>query len=120
MTKLIAMAVPILPGQTEHWHRFLNTLKGEKLNEYKSNREKLGVRERVFFQQTPMGDIALVTLEGNDPEAAFKRFGEGSDAFARWFIDEVKAIHGLDLASPPQGALPDLLVDSGEISVSAY
>lgn len=42
MTKLIAMAVPILLGQTDHWQRFLNILKGEKSNEYKASREKLG------------------------------------------------------------------------------
>ncbi|HEY3369328.1 MAG TPA: hypothetical protein VGK10_00690 [Prolixibacteraceae bacterium] len=120
MNKLIAMAVPILPGQTDHWHRFLDTLKGDRLNEFKANREKLGVRERVFFQQTPQGDMAIVTLEGNDPEAAFKRFAEGNDAFTRWFVDEVKAIHGFDLSSPPQGAMPELYVDSGEVGVSAY
>lgn len=120
MTKLLAMAVPILPGQTEHWHRFLNTLKGERSKEYKASRERLGVRERVFFQPTPQGDMVVVTLEGNDPEAAFSRFAEGNDAFAKWFVDEVKAIHGFDLASLPKGGIPELCVDSGEISVSAY
>ena len=44
-----------------------------------------GVREHVYFQQTPMGDLTILTLEGNDPEAAFKRFGVGNDAFTKWF-----------------------------------
>jgi len=114
------MAVPILPGQTDHWHRFVNTLKGEKFNEYRDSRAKLGVRERAFLQQTPQGDLVIVTLEGNDPQAVFAKFAEGRDTFTRWFLDEVKAIHGLDLASPPPGTMSELLVDSGEVSVSTY
>ena len=114
------MAVPILPGQTEHWHRFMNALQGEKSREYRASREKLGVRERAFLQQTPQGDMVIVTLEGNEPEAALARFGQGNDAFTKWFVDEVKAIHALDLTSPPQGPMPQLLIDSGEVHVSAY
>ena len=120
MTKLIAMAVPILPGQTERWQRFVDALTGEKSNEYKASRARLGVRERVFFQQTPQGDLVLVTLEGNDPEAAFSRFAEANDTFTQWFLKEVKAIHGLDLAAPPPGPMPELFCDSGEIKVSVY
>lgn len=120
MTKLVAMAVPILPGQTERWHNFLNTLQNERLNEFKESREKLGVRERVFFQHIPQGDFAIVTLEGNDPQDSFARFGQGNDSFTKWFVNEVKAIHGFDLASPPQGIIPEQLVDSGEIHISAY
>lgn len=120
MTKLIAMAVPILPGQTEHWHNFINILQTERLNEYKESREKLAVHERVFFQHLPQGDFAIVTMEGNDPLGAFARFGQGTDSFTKWFVNEVKAIHGLDLTSPPQGAIPEQLVDVGEMHISAY
>jgi hypothetical protein len=120
MTRLFAMAVPILPGQTDHWRRFVNTLQGERSNEYKASREKLGVRERAFLQQSPQGDMVIVTLEGNEPEAALAKFAEGRDAFTKWFIDEVKAIHALDLTSPPPGGMPQLYADSGEVNVSAY
>ena len=120
MTKLFAMAAPILPGQTERWHRFLNTLNGEKSNEYKSSREKLEVRERVFFQHTPQGDMVIVTFEGNDPETTLTRFAQGRDAFTQWFVDEVKAIHGFDLASPPEEAISELYADTGEVHASTY
>lgn len=120
MTKLIAMAVPILPGQTERWHNFLNTLQTERLNEYKESRERLGVHERVFFQHLPQGDFAIVTMEGNDPQEAFSKFGQGSDSFTQWFCNEVKAIHGLDLTSPPQGVIPEQLIEAGEAHISTY
>jgi len=120
MTKLFAMAVPILPGQTEHWHRFCDTLTGEKSNEYKASREKLEVRECVFLQHTPQGDLVIVTLEGNDPESALTRFAQGRDTFTQWFINEVKTIHGLDLTSPPRESMPELYADTGEIHASTY
>ena len=113
------MAIPIAPGQTERWLKFSNALKNEKFNEWKASRVALGVRERTFLQRSPMGDFVLVTLEGEDPQSSFVKFGQGTDAFTNWFKAEVKEIHGLDLANPPQGPMPELIVDSGELSASS-
>ena len=73
---------------------------------------ELGVRERTFHQQTPQGDFVIVTLEGNDPEAAFAKFGQGTDPFTTWFKAQVKEIHGMDLGQPPPVPMPKLMVDS--------
>jgi hypothetical protein len=115
MKKLIAIAVPILPGKTEKFHKFTSALNGEKSHEFKTSREKLEVRERTFFQETPHGDFAVVTLEGKNPEAAFSKIGEGKDAFTKWFVNEVKEIHGLDLNGLPKEETSELIVDSGEL-----
>ena len=64
MKTLFAMAVPILPGKTAQFRKFgeeLNTTYFEGLNE---SRKKLNVRERAFYQKTPMGDLVIVTVEG--------------------------------------------------------
>jgi hypothetical protein len=118
MKKLFAMAVPVLPNQTEHMKKFANALKGERFEELKKSRIELGVRERSFLQHTPMGDFVIVTLEGENPEQAFAKFGQGQDAFTKWFMNEVKEIHGLDLTSPPDAPLPELIIDSGELSAA--
>src|ERR1700722_6799006 len=115
MKKLFAMAVPLEEGKTEQWKEFMETLDGERNAEFKASRAALGVRERTFLQETPMGNLVIVTLEGENPEEAFKKFGQGKDAFTKWFVQEVKAIHGMDLTSPPPGKLPELLIDSGEV-----
>jgi hypothetical protein len=112
MKKLFAMAVPILPGKTEQWKKFANDLKKNRYNDYVASRERLNVHERTFLQQTPMGDMVIVTLEGPDPEGAFKKFASGNDEFTKWFVKEVKDIHGIDLGTAPQGQLPSLVVDS--------
>ena len=109
---LIAMAVPILPGKTDQWRRFVEELNGSRRNEYQESRRKLGVHERSFLQSTPQGDLVVVTLEGTDPEASFRRFAEGTDGFTRWFLQQVNEIHGIDLAQVMQGPSPQLVVDS--------
>ena len=114
MKKLFAIAVPILPGKTSQFKNFIAELNGKRYNEFVKSRKKLDVHERAFFQSTPHGDTVIVTLEGPDPEGAFKNFVTANDDFTNWFAKEVKEIHGFDLKNPPQGSLPELIADSME------
>jgi hypothetical protein len=115
MSRLFAMAVPILQGKDAEWHQFIKQLKEQHYEDFLASRKRLGVRERTFYQQTPMGGMVIVTLEGENPEQAFTEFSKGTDTFTKWFLDRVKAIHGLDLSAPPQGPLPQLVIDSGTV-----
>jgi hypothetical protein len=36
-----------------------------------------------------------------------------TDAFATWFLERVKAVHGVDLAGPMPGSPSELVIDSG-------
>ncbi len=109
---LVASAFPILPGKTDDWRRFTGELNGARRQEYEASRKGLGVRERSFLQPTPMGDLVIVTLEGDDPAGAFARFAASTDAFAIWFLQQVKQIHGIDLGQVASGPVPELVVDS--------
>ncbi|HRH65286.1 MAG TPA: hypothetical protein PLU53_03230 [Bacteroidia bacterium] len=114
MKQLFAMAVPILPGKTPQWKKFISELNGKRFAEFSESRKKLNVHERAFFQSTPQGDFVVVTLEGKDPQTAFKNFAAGNDEFSKWFNAQVKEIHGMDLKNPPPGPLPELVIDSLE------
>lgn len=109
---LFAIAVPIVAGKTEATRAFTEEIMSTHNAEFKKSRGALGVVERTFLQQTPMGDIVIVTLEGDDPEGAFKKFGEGTDEFTNWFVEQVKEVHGLDLRNLPEMPLPELVADS--------
>jgi hypothetical protein len=109
---LFAIAIPIAPGKTDQWVHFMAELKGPRNADFKASRKRLGLHERTFLQKTPMGDFVLVTLEGADPVGAFARFGQGTDDFTKWFLEEVEGIHGMDLSAPPPGPLPELVIDS--------
>jgi len=115
MSRLLAMAIPVLQGQEQEWQKFARDLKDTYYEEFQASRRKLGVRERAFLQQTPMGEMVIVTLEGEDPEKAFQNFANGNDAFTKWFLETVKKLHGIDLSAPPPGPLPTLVVDSGPV-----
>ena len=109
---LLAMALPIPPGKTEQWLKFAAELKGPRRADFIASRKSLGVRERTFLQKTPMGDLIVVTLEGDNPAGAFQKFGAGTDEFTKWFIAQVSAVHGVDLTKPPPGPMPELVIDS--------
>jgi hypothetical protein len=116
MSRLITMAIPVLPGQEDNFQKFIKELKDNRYEEFQASRRKLGVRERAFYQKTPSGSLVIVTLEGEEPEKAFQNFAKGSDAFTKWFVEQVKKVHNLDLNAPPPGPMPSLMVDSGPIT----
>jgi len=110
---LFAVAIPIAPGKTEAWRQFVAELNGARRAEYKASRDRLGVQERTFLQQTPQGDLVIVTLEGADPAGAMAAFGQGTDPFTEWFVAQVKDVHGgFDLRAPLPGPPSQLVVDS--------
>ncbi len=109
---LLAMAFPIAPGKTELWTKFIGELKGPRRADFVASRKRLGIRERTFLQKTPMGDLVVVTIEGDDPAGAFQKFGAGTDDFTKWFIAQVTAVHGMDLSKPPPGPMPEMVIDS--------
>jgi hypothetical protein len=109
---LMAVAVPILPGKTDQWRQFIAQLNGPRRAEFEASRRRLGIHERAFFQSTPHGDLVIVTQEGANPEDFFRNFGSGTDSFSRWFVQQVKEIHGMDLSQFEPSSMPELSVDS--------
>ena len=108
---LLVTAAPILPGKTDQWRQFIAELNGPRRREFEESRQRAGVHERTFLQQTPQGDLVIATFEGEDPAGALGRMATSDDEFTRWFLQQVADIHGVD---PEQAmpALPELVVDS--------
>ncbi len=109
---LIAFAAPILPGKRAQWDDFMAQIQGPRRTEFDASRQRASVHERTFLQETPAGDVVIVTLEGSDPGAAFGAMANGEDDFTRWFVQQVQEIHGFDLRQPPANP-PHLIIDSG-------
>ena len=117
---LMAVAFPILPGKTPEWRAFMAELDGPRHAEFIESRRKAGVHERTFLQSTPMGDLVIVTLEGDDPEHAFAQMMSADDAFAKWFAERGAAVHGLDPTTTPTGALSELVADTEPLAVRRW
>ena len=108
---LMAVAFQIVPGKSEDWKRFMAELNGPRRADFVASRKGMGARERTFLQPTPMGDLVVVTLEGDDPAQSFGKFVSSKDPFTLWFLEQVKAVHGGDLTQPG-GPMPELVGDS--------
>lgn len=85
---------------------------GPHRSEYEASRKRLGVtREVAYLQQTPQGDMAVVYIEAQDIPRVFEGFGMSREPFDVWVREQAKEIHGVDLAQPLPGPLPEALVD---------
>ena len=109
---LMAVAFPILPGKTDEWRAWMAELNGSRRDEFIESRRQAGVHERTFLQPTPMGDLVIVTLEGEDPGRAFGQIMSADDAFTRWFIERATSIHGIDPSAVAGGSPSELVVDT--------
>jgi hypothetical protein len=109
----LAIAIPILPGKKAKWQEMANRFKtGPMKTALDASRKAAAVRERTFLQETPQGDLVIVTLEtlgDGDPMAAFgKMMADPTLAeFRAWAAD----VHGMDPKGPPPAA-PKLVYDS--------
>jgi hypothetical protein len=116
---MMAVAFPILPGKTAEWRAWMDEINGPRHDEFVESRRRAGVRERTYLQPTPMGDLVIVTLEGDDPARSFGQMVSATDEFTTWFLERVKAVHGVDLAVPMPGSPSELVVDSDRAAVLA-
>jgi hypothetical protein len=108
---LMAIAIPILPGKTPEWRAFMEDVNGSRHEDFAESRRRAGVHERAFLQQTPMGDLVIVTIEGDDPARSFGQLMTGTDEFSKWFTEHAMAVHG-DFSVPASGSPSELVVDS--------
>jgi len=116
---LMAVAFPILPGKTPEWRIWMDELNGARRDDFVASRRAAGVHERTFLQSTPMGDLVIVTLEGDEPGRAFGKMTSADDEFTRWFAERAHEIHGVDLSQRPTSAPSELMVDSERVAVLA-
>lgn len=109
---IFAVAFPVAPGQTENWRAWMEEVAGPRRDEFVASRRAVGVRERTFLHATPMGDIAIIVLEGDDPEASFDRLMNTDDEFSRWFGAKAAEVHGVDTSQPMPAITSTLVLDS--------
>ena len=89
--KGVAFAAPLAEGKTEAARAWAQEAFEKRREELTRSRLALGqLREEVFLNRTPMGDIAVVYLEGEDPVRANARFAASQEPYDRWFKDSLK------------------------------
>jgi hypothetical protein len=100
-----ALPFPTAPGKTEADIRSIPEFFRTNPDGYAKSRSRLGITfERVYIQQTPMGNAVIAYLESEKPFAEVaKEIAASSLETDRIFVAMVAQIHGVDLRQPPAG-----------------
>ena len=102
---------PIAKGKEDAARKFAADTVGARKADFAAQQARASItRETWAMQETPMGSFMLVWFEG-EVEKAFTDLASDNSEFATWFRGQVMDITGVDLAAPPEGPLPDVLVD---------
>jgi len=106
---LIAICMPILPGKKEKWQGMMDKLNTEPFkSQIRESRAAAGVHERTFLQETPAGDMVIITLEGDNPAESFGKMM--ADPSMKDFLEWAADVHGMDPNAP--APMPKLMWDS--------
>lgn len=105
-------AFPVLPGQADAARAFAKETMGARRSGYDESQQRGGItRETWSLQETPDGAFVVVWFESPDPEKSFMELAQDESDFAVWFRGRVKEISGVDLAQPPEGPPPDVILE---------
>lgn len=111
----MAQAVPIRPGKTEAFKRYLAEETGSHRSERDAFHRKNGIhREATWLQPTPDGDLAIFYFEGDDLDQIVAAFGEimtSDEPFLVWAREHLIDCLGLDPSQPPPPT-PEKLADT--------
>lgn len=105
---IYAFAAPVLPGKSDRHREFARSLGSNA--EARAMHDRAGVeRLRLYRQETPQGEFAVVVLDCDDGERAVRTLMSGTDEISAWFRSELAEIHGIDAEDPTAVPTPELI-----------
>ena len=98
MGEEINLIIPVLPGKSEAWRRFLQELEGSQTVEFTALCHNLDVKIKGLRLHDSLGcALVLFTLEVREPAIFLKKFRQQHSFFFDWLIGQIRTLHGLDL-----------------------
>ena len=103
----LAIALPCLPGGGAKLREIAAECSNGRRTEFEDFHRRVGLTvERWYLQQTPMGELCLITIDG-DPLGAMAKLAASDHPFDVWFKDQIKLVHGVDFGQPMPGPPPE-------------
>jgi hypothetical protein len=107
----LALALPCLPGGAEQLRRLAEECRGPCRADFEDFHRRVGLTsERCYLQQTPQGELSILTLDGN-PAGAIQKLAASDQPFDRWFKEQARAVHGVDFNQPLPAPSPELVFE---------
>ena len=105
------VVVPIKEGKVEAWKSWNGKMLNEKKSEFEDLSKRHGLtRHNVWLAQTPAGAMAVVLHEGPGAETFMQNLAKSTNSFDVWMKESIEDFHGMDLAAPPPGPLPEQMI----------
>lgn len=109
----VAFAFPVTPGRERDWRYWYREIRGARRSEYLAFRRRVGlVTDRVYYQSTPQGGLAIFYLEGEDLQRLEQELRTADDPFVVWLRQGAHdLLGGLDVTAAPWASLSALAFD---------
>ena len=106
----ICLVIPILAGKSDDSRDFMRELEESRKSEYDQSEQRIGITKEVWFLAPgPDGDLLVAYMETDDFANALNLFSSSQDEFDLWFRRRLADSTGIDLNTPPELSLPELL-----------
>ena len=111
------IVAPILPGKLEAWRQMMREVTGPRYEDWADHHKRMGVsREVVWEQRFPDMDIAIVSIDGVEPQHILEKMTASDHPFDIWFRDTIISVTGY-LETAPDGLPPPTLVGKFEAEI---
>jgi hypothetical protein len=118
--KPLALASQVLPGKTDALRQLIADLTGPRKAEFQDAHRRFGaVKQNVYLEHTPQGDLTVYYEESADPVANLQKFGQSQDPFDVWWKERLLDVTGIDYSQPFPGPLPELILSTTMPAVGA-
>ena len=95
----VAYSLPLVRGKEELDRSTFDEMLVARREEYEAALRQAGIpRQAIWHPQTPGGTVAVVYVEGDDPEAGIAHFGSSDEPLNTWFREQMKEVHGVDIS----------------------
>jgi len=106
----ICLVIPIVEGKSDDARDFMRELEQSRKSEYEQSEQRIGItKEAWFLAGGTTGDLLVAYIETDDFANALGLFSRSQDDFDLWFKRRLADSTGLDLNTPPEMSLPELL-----------
>ena len=95
----LTIVLPLLPGQSEPWRRFLQELQASRRTACDIACQRWGIRSlALWLTAGHAGDLVVAHMVlATDLAGVEERFARSEEPFDRWFAEQARTLHGVDL-----------------------
>jgi uncharacterized protein DUF6176 len=107
----IMTAIPLLPGKSEVWRRWVQELQGLRQAEYAEALRRWGIsRTRSWISEARGSDVVVTYFELQDPDALSDILETSQHPFDIWYRQKLQEFHGMDVRQIRRRRLDPVLV----------